>query len=513
MPATTLDLQLSLLRGETPSPMDLTSFGKPGAVRLKQQTKAAFSDRLAVRLLTLIASGRLEPGAGLPPERQLAESMAVSRVCVRTALDRLKNEGYLLAVQGSGTRVARSSETDSLARLLGAHAANRQDLAEICGHLDLWALKRAVFQGSCEQIEEMAQLLEAGAPAGWAAEHEVRLRLALADGSHSPIFKSLMEYLVRALQSYFWCEAGWEESGQQAQAMRLASQTLAQALRARDHARAEQAMVARNALVATRREPASGAVAPGGDAAQMRASLLQDLLITHPDHLRERLAREIAAMMARQRLQVGDRLLSERRLADTFGVSRMSVREALALLKDNGTISASVRSGTHAREAGAEALEELSLCSPENFRDLCSIRHYLEAWSARRAAEAASDGDRADMRRILSEMRRPIPAVQRQIDLDMKLHLTITRAAGSAVNLYITEVLRDAVSAYFDFALSDLFIDAAHKALLLEQHARIVGAIVERDADGAEQAMAAHTQMFRDLFEGMQGPMGSSGVH
>ena len=512
MSASTLDLQLSLLRGETPSPMDLTSFGKPGAVRLKQQTKAAFSDRLAVRLLTLIASGRLEPGAGLPPERQLAESMAVSRVCVRTALDRLKNEGYLLAVQGSGTRVARNSETDSLARLLGAHAANRQDLAEICGYLDLWALKRAVIQGSAEQIEHMAQLLEAGAPAGWAAEHEVRLRLALADASHSPIFKSLMEYLVRALQSYFWCEAGWSEGGPQAQAMKLASHTLARALRLRDHAAAEQAMCERTALVA-RRAPQASAGLPPSDAAETRASLLQDLLITHPDQLRARLAREIAAMMVRQRLQVGDRLLSERRLADTFGVSRMSVREALALLKENGSITASGRSGTHAREQGGDTLEELSLCSPENFRDLCAIRHYLEAWSARRAAEAASDGDRSDLRRILSEMRRPIPAAQRQIDLDMKLHLTITRAAGSAVNLYITEVLRDAVSAYFDFALSDLFIDAAHKALLLEQHARIVGAIIERDAEGAEQAMAAHTQMFRDLFEGMQGPMGSAGMH
>ena len=106
MPNQTLDLQLSLLRGESPCPINLSRLGRPGSMRMKTQTKAAISDRLAVRLLMLIASRRLQPGSRLPPERHIAEALSVSRVSVRAALDRLKIEGYLQSVQGSGTRVA-----------------------------------------------------------------------------------------------------------------------------------------------------------------------------------------------------------------------------------------------------------------------------------------------------------------------------------------------------------------------------------------------------------------------
>ncbi|HTH15228.1 MAG TPA: winged helix-turn-helix domain-containing protein, partial [Magnetospirillum sp.] len=63
------------------------------------------SDRVADRLMARIASGEWMPGQRLPGERQLAEDMGVSRVSVRAALQALKTQGFVDAVQGGGTRV------------------------------------------------------------------------------------------------------------------------------------------------------------------------------------------------------------------------------------------------------------------------------------------------------------------------------------------------------------------------------------------------------------------------
>ncbi|MEJ8823536.1 GntR family transcriptional regulator [Variovorax humicola] len=62
--------------------------------------------RLAVVLRHAIQAGRIPTGAGLPPERELAHGLGVSRETVRRAVEQLTEEGLLKARQGSGTYVS-----------------------------------------------------------------------------------------------------------------------------------------------------------------------------------------------------------------------------------------------------------------------------------------------------------------------------------------------------------------------------------------------------------------------
>ncbi|TPW32470.1 GntR family transcriptional regulator [Martelella alba] len=78
-------------------PLDLVGEG-PLYLRLKR----ALSDA--------VSSGRLDSGAALPPERDLAEDAGVSRVTVRRAIEELTQEGLLMRRHGSGTFVARPVE-------------------------------------------------------------------------------------------------------------------------------------------------------------------------------------------------------------------------------------------------------------------------------------------------------------------------------------------------------------------------------------------------------------------
>src|SRR5918911_231219 len=57
-----------------------------------------------------IAQRRLSPDDALPPERQIASELAVSRITVRKAIDGLVEEGLLIRRQGSGNFVANRVE-------------------------------------------------------------------------------------------------------------------------------------------------------------------------------------------------------------------------------------------------------------------------------------------------------------------------------------------------------------------------------------------------------------------
>ena len=61
--------------------------------------------KMAASLRTAIRSGTLQAASGVPPERELATLLGVSRVTVRRAIDELVQEGLLQARQGSGTFV------------------------------------------------------------------------------------------------------------------------------------------------------------------------------------------------------------------------------------------------------------------------------------------------------------------------------------------------------------------------------------------------------------------------
>jgi GntR family transcriptional regulator len=74
--------------------------------------------QIAESLLNEIESGGLRPGARLPAERLLSETLGVNRMTLRAALTKLASEGYLDRRQGSGTFVARPKIERQAGRLV-----------------------------------------------------------------------------------------------------------------------------------------------------------------------------------------------------------------------------------------------------------------------------------------------------------------------------------------------------------------------------------------------------------
>lgn len=158
------------------------------------------ADRVAEQLLARISRGELEPGQRLPGERQLAEQLRVSRVSVRAALQRLKAQGFLKAVQGGGTRVVSSAGTldTALAIMVRTGIDNLSDLAEIRIALETWAARRAAERATVENVAALdgalARMIRAGGHTA-AAQADMDFHLELARAAQSPVFLHIMSLI------------------------------------------------------------------------------------------------------------------------------------------------------------------------------------------------------------------------------------------------------------------------------------------------------------------------------
>lgn len=496
-----LNLRLTLLRGETGNPIELEALGRSSTLRMKLQHKGELSDRLAMNLLGMIAEGQLCSGHKVPSERAIAKATSVSRVCVRAALERLKAQGYLQAVRGAGTRVA--PQPDQLTRLQEANRENINDLGRFCQFLDGLLMREALRRSGPRTVRGLlAPLLDRSS--GSFKDHamqEYEARQALAETSGSAVLRLLIGRMQRGFRGYYRSVLSPSVAGTVRN--RLDAATVRTIRQAEDgdattlrDAFADRSALLREASDAAMKQPAT---LPDTD----RDHILQELATHPPEKLSDVIAREIAAMIATGQLGTNECLLGERRLADLFGVSRVTVRQALATLKADGLVTASERHWTRANteetdELLAAGLTDSMVNSHGEYRVLCHMRHYLEVWGARRAARNAGDADKRDLRRILAEMRRPTYSAERAIDLDLNLHLTIARITGSALHLFVTEVLRNAVTGYFYYSLKDPSFVRRPQEELLAQHEAIVAAILDNDSEAAGTAMDAHVSSFRE---------------
>lgn len=154
-------------------------------------------------------------------------------------------------------------------------------------------------------------------------------------------------------------------------------------------------------------------------------------------------------------LGVGDRLPAERDLAARLGVSRAAVREALRVLEALGVVRAGVGAGpdggTVLASMPSEALTQLLRLhiALANFPmpDVIEARVMFERWSARLAAQYASEEDRARLSAIVAEMDRPDIAREDFNTLDTEFHVAIAEAGRNRLVADLTSAIRSSMHA------------------------------------------------------------------
>jgi DNA-binding FadR family transcriptional regulator len=213
----------------------------------------------------------------------------------------------------------------------------------------------------------------------------------------------------------------------------------------------------------------------------------------------EEVADRIRALMLDGSFPPGEPIPSERHLAERFGVSRGSIRDALRTLETIGLLETRHGQGTFALELSVDRLVA-PLASVMAYRsdlqdELLDVRRMFEPAVARAAALRATDEDVADLERILDAQRQKLTSGQSAIVEDSAFHAVLARATRNRVVMSIMATLNDLLVESRTHSLEQ----TGRPARSIEGHEAVVAALRVRDADAASQAMYNHIDQIADI--------------
>ena len=204
---------------------------------------------------------------------------------------------------------------------------------------------------------------------------------------------------------------------------------------------------------------------------------------------------QIRSLISSGQLKPGDRLPSERKLAERLGVGRTHVRDAIAKLEFYGILKTMPQSGTVVEGIGITALEGLITdvlkIEESEFVDLVETRVLLETQAARMAAQRRTTEDIINMKNALdayeAKVKQDLPAVEE----DLLFHLTIAEAGRNTVLKSLMLIITPDIVKNFqklDVCKDGRFYQS------LEEHKIILDYIVNQKPEEAAKAMEEHLQ-------------------
>ncbi|NVK45298.1 MAG: FCD domain-containing protein [Rhodobacteraceae bacterium] len=217
-----------------------------------------------------------------------------------------------------------------------------------------------------------------------------------------------------------------------------------------------------------------------------------------PEKLSASVARQVELLILRGILRPGERLPSERDLAERLGVSRPSVREAVAELTDKGLLETRANAGIFVADvlgsAFSPALVKLFGSHDEAVFDYIAFRRDMEGLAAERAAKMASDTDLKVIATIFQKMEAAHPKRNptEEARLDAEFHLSIIEASHNVIMLHMMRSMFDLLREGVFYNRSVMFKQRTNRAQLLEQHRAIHDALQVRDPEAARAAVTQH---------------------
>ena len=197
-------------------------------------------------------------------------------------------------------------------------------------------------------------------------------------------------------------------------------------------------------------------------------------------------------------LKPGARLLSERDLAARLGVSRASVRQAIATLTERGALETRQGAGTTVAAGGDTAFratfETLLLLDAPSLSELYEVRELVEVHLAGRAAQYRTDTDLAAIAAALNAMHETVDTPAEQIDPNVAFHEAVARAGQLPLLAHFVMSLHDSLRV----AVAATHPGVRDRVASYNIHAAIYNAIQRGSVMDARRAMIVHMAMATD---------------
>ena len=225
----------------------------------------------------------------------------------------------------------------------------------------------------------------------------------------------------------------------------------------------------------------------------------------HQDKLYQKVAANLAALISAGEFAGSDRLPAERQRAEMLNVSRATVREALIALECRQLIESRGGSGIYLSDR-AKDLDTFAggLDLGRSPEEIIDLRLIIEVDMAGRAAAAADKTLIAPIEKAVDQGWRDFEAgIYRRDDpmddADRKFHFSIARASSNVLAGQLVSRLWASLRSPLIRHLENEVQIEQHAELSMLDHQRILDRIVDRDADGARDAMRRHLLRFIKL--------------
>jgi len=214
------------------------------------------------------------------------------------------------------------------------------------------------------------------------------------------------------------------------------------------------------------------------------------------DRSYQRLAAQILALIVQGEFKAGERLPSERALAERFDVSRTSVREAIIALELQGAVEVRGGSGIYVSQTPAAAVKAPAFmpeAGPGPF-ELLRARCLIESEIAALAAETRKDADLDRIFAALADMREHMDDKVANEAADRLFHLRIAESTGNSVLLQMVTAMWDHAKGPVWTKIDEHFHTTELRLASQEDHQRVFSALLSRDPGAARAAMRAHLE-------------------
>lgn len=213
--------------------------------------------------------------------------------------------------------------------------------------------------------------------------------------------------------------------------------------------------------------------------------------------LYEIIADKLEFMILSDTTQISQKLPSEQQLADSFGVSRPVIREALKILKERGLIASRQGASSvitdYAMDHFTKSINRIACMKNVTPQQIYQIRTTLEILSVKLAAESQDKHQVEELKRLnraMEEYSSGTAHVKKRAELDVAFHSTISGMSGNPLLQYMTE------------ALSSMLLSVIEKSIDTETamdgikfHDKIIVAITEGNAQKACDLMRSHLML------------------
>ena len=239
------------------------------------------------------------------------------------------------------------------------------------------------------------------------------------------------------------------------------------------------------------------------DAADTGADLFKPVTV---DRVSQVIVDQIKLLVREGKLSIGDRLPSERDLCQRFGVSRVTVREALRVLEASGLIEIRVgaRGGAFVssptRERLGEGLADLMTLSSLTAADITEARTVIEVGILPFVVERATEADIAHLRRMVDEGHEALDRNAYTMNLSAAFHVGVSVCAHNPA----IEALVQSFHGPMLLSLRQAQLVApAMGRRGTDEHAALVDAIEARDTEAAIKVMTTHLDRTASLVRDM----------